>query len=657
MVLLWTAISLNYVSFSQEIENGTETEDFSDDVYTAPCLGAQFEQWYVLNFTESSILYLDLVEPPIKPIELYDQNGTLVFTTTETHSMVLLEKYGKFTVKSENSCGEEEEYFEVTTFPSNTKQSMTVNSKLYKFITHKLKSESELPLIDYTLESTELKPSEKLNLIQEYYLDGDISNLGDDVLDDLTNGIEGFELVEELLADGRFGDVVKDHVFALPDENCLCKTVQPNANFLHRVKGAYKTVNGYRQYNSHKTFEDKVYKKNKWFFYWRDSTTGAAKSQRVKQYMKGSHTKTEVASFPEKAQAGTPNQTTISFTLLCESKNGEKEACKCDNRKVIIHANYMSNVKAKADKLNCTWCGSGYSSFAQLEDLAVLTKNSMKTKLGLLDAGRVIAYDRQYVSHNPQWKIELHDVIFGIVKAYNTTNSNGTFNPSLFDPLHKQIQVLMSTPMHTGSGSSTSSGSSLLIDYTNKAITLLPNDPTDITLHSFSRHEFTGHTKWKAETWLNSSIALAGYMRYKETEECCNEDQYSYIIAGQYNSDYYNRLSGVNHFLKNGGFPINFPYKFGYQVTDEHHFGEFNSNRCSPIFHSGMAPQIVPGNTVYTIKELLTGDIKVTGMTAYESQQNDLGNLVLGNESLTPGFYVIEYLINGKFYHYKTNKL
>lgn len=658
MVLLWTAISLSYVSFSQEIENEDELEDFSDDVYYAPCEGVQFEQWYALNFNQNSMLFFDLKEVPDNPFEVYDESGVLVFTSSDLHSSVTVEKYKNYSVRSMNSCNEIVEYFEVSTFPSNTKKSMVVPTKLYKFITSKLKSESEVTLWEYALESDALTASEKMHLIQEYYLDGDISNLGDDLINGI-GGIEGTEgdLIEALLNDGRFGEMVKLYVFPIPDQNCMCKTVQPRSNYFHKTSGEEFALNGYKQFQSYKSYENREYKAKKRYFYWRDSTTGAAKSQRVKQYMKGSHNKTEVASFPEMLQAGTPNQTTISFTLLCESKSGEKDACMCDNRKVIIHSNYTSSVKAEANKLNCTFCGSGYSAFAQVEDLAVLTKTSLKTKMGILDAGRVLVYDRHHVSHNPQWKIELHDVIFGIVKAYYGSQSSGTFVPSLFEPLHKQIQALLNTPMHTGGGSGTSSGRAELIDYTNKAITLLPNDPTDITLHSFSRHELSGHTKWKAETWVSSSMALAGYMRYQETEECCNENQYSYIIAGQHQSDYLNKLTGVNHFLKNGGFPLNFPNKFGYQITDEHHFDNFSSSKCSPLYNSPIAPQVIPKNTPFTIKDLMTGETRHTGVTLEDIQNGSLGELVQREGDLTPGFYVLEFLINGQLYHYKTNKL
>lgn len=655
MVLLCAVMSLTYVVKAQE-ESLEIDEYFPEDEITEGCSFSAIEQTMVLHFPEQSNLYLDFLEKPLRQIEVYDQGGVLIHASYKKNITLVVEKYQKYTIKTSNSCGEEVVCAVISTFPSESKKSIVLPTKIYNSITKKLYDEDESTLFEFAKNSIELNVIEKLFLFQEYYLDGDLGNLGDDFFESNSGIFGGSGDLSELEDLGTFGDFITDYVYKDPDRNCMCKTAQPNANYGHKVRGGQVQINGYNAFAPQTSYQNKEYKARKRYFYWRDTSTGASKSQRVKQYMKGSHTKTEIAAFPVTTNSSTPNQTTITFTMLCEDRVGISDDCMCTDRKLVIHADYATDVRAFADKINCSWCGSGYATSAQVEDWAILTRNSKKTEIGIIEAGRIKVHDQSYVSHNPEFKIKVLDLITVGLKSYVNMSGGGKFDNQTIDDLKKSLEDLLQTSPKTGSGSGVSSGLAFLIDNMSTTLELLPNDPTFVTVHSYSYHQFSGHTKWKGETWLKSSVALAGYMRYHETEECCNENQYSYIIAGQNSNDYGNRLYGVNNFLRNAGFKDRFPNKYGYQVTDEHHYGDYSSNVCPPAFSLVRPITFFPVNTIYSVRSILTGEVLKIGKTLTDLDFSNLSNLVTQDHSLNSGLYYIELNHSGYVQQVKISK-
>ena len=655
MVLLCAVMSLTYAVKAQE-NNLEQNEYLPEDEVTEVCTLSEIKQMMVLQFPEQCILYLAFLDTPLSPIRVYDDQGILVYSNTEKSISLVLKKYKRYTLRTTNSCGDELVLRSFSTFPNTSKKSLVLPSKIYDVITKKLQEEDDRTLLEFVKSSNDLSTIEKLFLIQEYYLDGDLSNLGKEYFELHTGLFGGIGELDELTEWGRLGDFVVEYVYKEPDRNCLCKTAQPEANYAHKVSKKQIQINGYNAFAPLTTYQNKEYKKGLRYFYWRDTTTGAANSQRVKQYMKGSHTKTEVAAFPESTSSTTPNQTTITFTLLCEDKFGISNDCMCPDKKLVVFADYATDVRAFADKINCSFCGSGYSTSAQVEDWAILTKNSKKTEIGIIDAGRIKVHDESYVSHNPEFKIKIINLVSEGLKAYVKVTGGGNLDTQTINGLKTKLEDLFQTPPHTGGGNGVSSGTAFLIDNTSTTIDLLPNDPTFVTVHSYSYHRLSGHTKWRGETWLKSSVGLAGYMRYNETAECCNENQYSYIIAGQNSNDYYNRLKGVNTFLRNAGFKDRFPNKYGYQVTDEHHYGNFASNLCPPIYYLLDPESILPMNTTYSVRSVLTGELYKIGKTYTDMEYNSLGDLVILDNTFNSGFYFIELKINGNLHQLKVYK-
>lgn len=652
MGLLCAVMSLTYVVNAQ-VENLVQGEYFPEDEITEVCAFSVIEQIMVLQFPEQCVLYLDFLETPQQLIEVFDDQGILVYSNTELKLNIVLKKYRKYSVKTTNSCGDELVLRTISTFPNTSRKSFVLPTKTYYAITKKLQYEDERTLFEFAKSSKDLNSIEKLFLIQEYYLDGDFSNLKEDIYE-LCPGLLGG--IDDLTEWGRLGDFIKEYVYKEPDRNCMCKTAQPFANYGHKQGNIPIQINGYRAFSPEISYQNKEYKARKRFFYWRDTTTGAAKSQRVKQYMRGSHTKTEVAAFPESSSSSSPNQTSITFTMLCEDEFGISNDCMCPDRKLVVFADYATDVRAFADKVNCTSSGSGYAASAQVEDWAILTKNSKKTEIGIIDAGRIKVHDESYISHNPEFKIQVINVVAEGLKAYVQVTGGGKFDNQTIEDLKDALEGLLLTPPHSGGGNGVSSGLAYLIDNKSTTLELLPNDPTFVTVHSYSYHRLSGHTKWRAETWLKSSVGLAGYLKYKETAECCNENQYSYIIAGQKPSDYYNRLKGVNSFFRNAGFKDNFPNKYGYQVTDEHHYGDYSSNLCPPNFGLIQPITILPTNTTYSVRSVLTGELLKVEKTRTALEYRSIGNLVTLDNSFNSGIYYIELVINGNLQQIKIYK-
>lgn len=523
-------------------------------------------------------------------------------------------------------------------------------ARLYDAVAENARDDQGLTLFNFLQTNTELEPAEKLFLIQEYYLKGSLRTApnGDPIDIPFENGFENGGLEFEDGID-KLGDFIDDVMWEEPTKDCHCQGFIL-MNQLHQIDNGHSlnplTFNpvhvneGKVHFGSSDRYTHEEYK-----------VIGASKTRMFTQYMKRSNSRTFERLYPDATNAVSPYITSLSFSMICEDQNGQRDDCQCADRRLRIAASYFSELKTHGKKLDCFLCGQGWKYSSDIEDWAVLTKASKKTGIGILDAGRVNASSNHNVSYNPDWNLKVSSLSVNVVKSIalitTGTGAAALIDSSIFQQLTDDINWLLTNKSHTGFGSKRDANGELLGGTGGRTYTieLLPNDPTYISISSYTAARLYGHTKWKATANVQSTAYLVGHIARKTTDECCNNESFAWIVGGEPGTPTHTALKGVNFFLHaEFAQPISFPNQFGKEYTENDQFGNKTNDKCASHWNSprSIAKDSVPPNTKVIVSNILTGEVHETFVQDIPLSIEELKLQILQKFRLNSGYYSIK---------------
>jgi hypothetical protein len=523
-------------------------------------------------------------------------------------------------------------------------------ARLYEAVAENARDERGLTLFDFLQSNTDLKPAEKLFLIQEYYFNGSLNTApnGDPFDIPFENGFENGGLEFEDGID-KLGDFIDDVLWEEPTKDCHCQGFM-KMNQLHHIDNGhslnpltFKPVHvneGKVHFGSSDRYTHEEYK-----------VIGASKTRMFTQYMKRSNSRTFERYYPDATNAISPYITSLSFSMICEDQNRQRDDCQCADRRLRVAASYISELKTNGKKLDCFWCGQGWKYSSDIEDWAVLTKASKKTGIGILDAGRLSASSNHNVTYNPDWNLKVSNLSVNVVKSIaliaTGTSAAALIDSSIFKQLTDDIDWLLANKSHTGYGSSKDATGELLGGTGGRTYTveLLPNDPTYISIASFTATKLYGHTKWKATANVQSTAYLVGHIARKTTDECCTDESYAWIVGGEPGTPTHTALKGVNFFLHaEFAQPISFPNHFGKEYTENNQFGSERHDLCANHWNSprSVVKESVPTRTQVIVSNILTGEVYGHFTIEKELSIEELKLHISQKFKLKSGFYSIK---------------
>jgi hypothetical protein len=665
MVMLAGLVLLGITGFGQE-EVDT-SEPILDPEPRFECNFISIDQEFILHFKNESALSIEFNETPSEPLQILDKNNNLVATLDQRTNAVPLPTYQHFAIQGTNSCGEVGVFYTFNTIPQINHEGFGLPAKIYEEWTSHFDSESTTRTIDFLRANESLSSLEKLLVLQEYYYDGDlaISHREGNGLDNDTPPLLGGLLDSILLNDeifwGRINDDIDIVVWGEETNDCLCKTswgfnnnspipgpgpVNTHSIFLK----AHDTP--YSWFEHDIDHPSKVHKggSNRYTEY-RNATKGAAKILDGKMYMKGSHSDRYQQKFPDPAQSTSTYRTIIGYTLACENQQEQDDNCMCNDRVLEYTASYVTAVSTNAkENTPCFLCGNGWSAYAQAEDWAILTLSSKKQGIKIVDAGRANSKSEKNTTVNKDWNIKMIDLAASVTAVLVTGGTSALVDSALIKRSAEDIKYLINNPPNYGGGGTyNSSGNELLGGCGSEySVTLRPNDPTSIIIHSYGAFDLGGHTKWESTAHIQSDDYLAAYIDYKETDECCNEEVFNWVIGVNGAQQNEQALRCVNSFFQSR--PVNISPKYLNMPflywTGNHEYGSEVSNYCPPQYFEAFVVKsdgdILPIGTEYFVSSILTGAILKSETTTSEITLGELRLLLANEGNFRHSFYSLK---------------
>jgi hypothetical protein len=395
---------------------------------------------------------------------------------------------------------------------------------------------------------------------------------------------------------------------------------------------------------------------------YRNATKGAAKILDGKMYMKGSHSDRYQQKFPDPAQASSTYRTIIGYNLACENQQEQDDNCMCDDRVLEYTASYVTSVSTNAkENTPCFMCGNGWSAYAQAEDWAILTLSSKKQGIKIVDAGRANSKSEKHTTVNKDWNIKMIDLAASVTAVLVTGGTSALVDSALIKRSAEDLKYLINNPPNYGGGGTyNSSGNELLGGCGSEySVTLRPNDPTNIMIHSYGAFDLGGHTKWESTAHIQSDNYLAAYIDYKETDECCNEEVFNWVIGvngGQQNLD---ALRCINTFyqLRPVDIPPKYPNNFGLYWTDRNEWGSEVSNKCPSDYFEAFVVRndddILPIGTEYFVSSILTGNVLRTASLNTPLTLGELKQQIADDGSFRHSFYSLKLFSNNEVQYLK----
>ncbi|PCJ66755.1 MAG: hypothetical protein COA58_04660 [Bacteroidetes bacterium] len=673
MTLLAGLLMLSLTNYAQG-ESDT-SQPILDPNPRFECNFIGIEQEFILHFKDESALSIDFSQTPTEPLQILDKDNNIVAILDQRKNAISLPTYQHFAIQGKNSCGEIGLFYTFNTIPQINREGFGLPRKIYSEWTTNFGEGQSQRTIDFLRENKNLSVLEKLLIIQEYYFDGDLAityrgemdNENDDP--PLLGGLRDSILLNTPPFWGRMNDAIDVVVWGEPTDDCHCKTTW---GFSNNGPGPVTTHSIYLQknYTPYKWYEhdidhpSKVHKggSNRYTEY-RNATKGAAKMLDGKMYMKGSHSDRYQQKFPDPAQAASTYRTVLGYTLACENKQEQDDNCMCNDRILEYTASYVNSVSTNAkENTPCFLCGNGWSAYAQAEDWAILTVSSKKQGIKIVDAGRANSKSEKNTTVNKDWNIKIIDLAASVTASAVTGGTSSLVDSALIKRAAEDIKYLIYNPPNYGGGSTYNSGGNELLGGCGSeySVTLRPNDPTNIMIHSYGAFDLGGHTKWESTAHIGSDDYLAAYMDYKETDECCNEEVFNWVIGVNGGQQNLNALRCINAFYQLG--PVNIPAKYSNGLqdlwwTDRDEWGSEVSSKCPSSYFEVFVVQnddhIIPLGTSYQVASILTGTVLMTSITVEEITLGDLKTVLANEGSFRHSFYSLKLVSHNEVQYLK----
>lgn len=202
--------------------------------------------------------------------------------------------------------------------------------------------------------------------------------------------------------------------------------------------------------------------------------------------------------------------------------------CDCE-RPLDVQYQYTTKLYVKAETKSCPW---SKGAAAQAEDMAlVVAFNEGTGNLQVLDVGHAILSRRCNSSWNPDFWINLLDVVKPVLEFYVDTQTAPDSMPAfptdtLIQEFIEGLQALIGTPFSNREGfCETLPDDEVLVSGTNQ-LTLYPNQPMRISLFSSYYVRTRGFGCYLAEASIASDYFLAGVVESKgerQDDECCSD--------------------------------------------------------------------------------------------------------------------------------------
>ncbi len=669
MVVLVGLVLLSMTGFGQEdVDN---SEPILDPEPRFECNFIGIDQEFILHFKNESALSIEFNETPNQPLQILDKDNNIVAVLGSKNNAVPLKTFQYYAIQGVNSCGEVGVFYTFNTIPKINHEGFGLPAKIYDEWTTHFNSESTARTIDFLRANENLSALEKLFLIQEYYYDGDlaIAHRDGNGLDNDTPPLLGGLLDSILLNDEIFWDRINDDidivVWGEETNDCHCKTTWGKVGPVNLHTEFLKTHNTpYRWFEHLVDHPSKVHKggSNRYTEY-RNATKGAAKILDGKMYMKGSHWDTYSQKFPDPAQATSAYRTYIKYNLACENAQEQDDNCMCNDRVLEYTASYVTSLSTNAKENSpCFLCGTGsWAAYAQAEDWAILTLSSKKQGIKIVDAGRAYSKSEKHTTANKDWNNKIIDLAASVTAIAVTGGTSALVDSALIKRSAEDIKYLINNPPNYGGGSTYNSGGNELLGGCGSeySVTLRPNDPTNIMIHSYAGFDLGGHTKWESTAHIQSDDYLAAYMDYKETDECCNEEVFNWVIGVNGAQQNEEALRCVNSFFQSR--PVNINPKYPNQPflywTGNHEWGFERSDNCPDDYFEAFVVKydddILPIGTEYFISSILTGNVLKTAKTSTVLTLGQLKQQIASDSSFRHSFYSLKLVSNNEVEYLK----
>ncbi len=672
-VMLAGLVFLGMSIFGQE-EVDT-SEPILDPEPRFECNFIGIDQEFILHFKNESALSIEFNTTPSEPLLILDKDNNLVATLDQRTNAIPLPTYQHFAIQGTNSCGEVGVFYTFNTIPQINHEGFGLPAKIYTEWASHFNTENTTRTIDFLRTNKTLSSLEKLLVIQEYYYYGDlaIAHREDSDLDNDNPPLLGGLLDSILLNDPPFWDRINDDidvvVWGEPTNDCHCKTSWNTSN---NKPGPLNTQSIYLQkHNSpFKWFEhfvdhpSKVHKggSNRYTEY-RNAIKGAAKILDGKMYMKGSHSDRYQQKFPDPAQSSSTYRTIIGYTLACENQQEQDDNCMCNDRVLEYTASYVTAVSTNAkENTPCFLCGNGWSAYAQAEDWAILTLSSKKQGIKIVDAGRANSKSEKNTTVNKDWNMKMIDLAASVTAVLVTGGTSELVDSALIKRSAEDIKYLINNPPNYGGGGTYNSGGNELLGGCGSeyAVTLRPNDPTYIMIHSYGAFDLGGDTKWESTAKIHSKDYLAGYLDYKKTEECCSEEVFNWVIGVNDAQENVDALRCINAFFQLR--PLNITPKDPNSVHDlwwtgQDEWGNGVSDKCPADYFEAFVVQnnddILPIGTEYSVSSILNGNVLQRGSIPTPLTLGELKQQIASDGSLRHSFYSLKLISHNEVQYLK----
>lgn len=668
MVILVGLVLLSTTGFGQEeVDN---SEPILDPEPRFECNFIGIDQEFILHFKNESALSIEFNTTPSEPLLILDKDNNLVATLDQRTNAVALPTYQHFAIQGTNSCGEVGVFYTFNTIPQINHEGFGLPAKIYTEWTSHFNTESTTRTIDFLRTNESLSSLEKLLVLQEYYYDGDlaIAHREDSDLENDNPSLWGGLFDSIWLNTPVFWDRINDDidivVWGEPTNDCHCKTSWGKVGPVNLHTAFLKThTSPYRWFEHLVDHPSKVHKggSNRYTEY-RNATKGAAKILDGKMYMKGSHSDRYQQKFPDPAQATSAYRTYIRYTLACENQQKQDDNCMCNDRVLEYTASYVTAVSTNAkENTPCFMCGNGWSAYAQAEDWAILTVSSKKQGIKIVDAGRANSKSEKNTTVNKDWNIKMIDLAASVTAALATGGKSALVDSAFIKRSAENLKYLINNPPNYGGGGTYNSGGNELLGGCGSeySVTLRPNDPTSIIIHSYGAFDLGGHTKWESTAHIQSDDYLAAYIDYKETDECCNEEVFNWVIGVNGAQQNEEALRCVNSFFQSR--PVNITPKYPNNPflywTGNHEWGFERSDNCPDDYFEAFVVKnnddILPIGTEYFVSSILTGNVLKTAKTSTVLTLGQLKQQLASDGSFRHSFYSLKLVSNNEVQYLK----
>lgn len=227
----------------------------------------------------------------------------------------------------------------------------------------------------------------------------------------------------------------------------------------------------------------------------------------------------------------------LFFFLACMKNGGWTtnlpDRCTCQ-RPVFLSYEYTTRQHIRAAKKSCPW---SKGAAAQAEEMAFVSIYNTKTgDLTALDAGHAISGRGCNSSWNPQFWIEVVDVVAAAVGLYMATQDTtlGTFPKQLqISQLGTQVKELIGTPFSNKSGECGTVDQDFTLVTGANTLPLKPNEKIRVGLFSSYYVRTRGYGCYRAEAGMAGDYFIMGVVESELTDddECCTEKFANYLLG------------------------------------------------------------------------------------------------------------------------------